>query len=67
MFICVVVICNRGVGLMSSIGNTDPLVLQDCGTTPLYIASQEGHEAAVAALLASGAAVNQARTVGVGM
>ena len=60
-----VVICNRGVILMSSIGNTDPLVLQDCGATPLYIASQQGHEAAVAALLASEAGVNQAKSVGV--
>ena len=41
--------------------------LQDTGATPLYVASQEGHDAVVAALLASGAAVNQARTVGVGV
>ena len=39
--------------------------LQDDGATPLYVASQEGHDAVVTALLASGAAVNQARTVGV--
>ena len=40
--------------------------LQDDGTTPLYVASERGQDAVVAALLASGAAVNQARTVGVG-
>ena len=40
--------------------------LQDTGATPLYVASQEGHDVVVTALLASGAAVNQARTVGAG-
>ena len=38
--------------------------LQDDGDTPLHIASHKGHEAIVGALLASGAVVNQARTVG---
>ena len=38
--------------------------LQDDGATPLYVSSQVGHYAVVAALLASGAAVNQATTVG---
>ena len=39
--------------------------MQDDGATPLYIACYGGHGAVVTALLASGAAVNQARTVGV--
>ena len=42
------------------------LILQDGGGTPLFIASQQGHEAVVTALLASGAAVNHAARVGVG-
>ena len=41
-------------------------VLQNIGATPLYVASQEGHDVVVTALLASGAAVNHARTVGMG-
>ena len=36
---------------------------QDGGTTPLYIASEVGHDAVVGTLLASGANVNQATTV----
>ena len=38
---------------------------QDDGCTPLLIASQEGRDVAVRTLLASGANVNQGRTVGV--
>ena len=38
-------------------------ILQDVGTTSLHIASREGHDAVVRTLLASGAAVNQTRTV----
>ena len=41
--------------------------MQDDGATPLYIASLNGHDATVAALLSSGAAVNQGRTVGLGL
>ena len=50
---------------MVSLSCVDVDVLQDIGATPLYTASQEGHDVVVAALLASGAAVNQA-TVCVG-
>ena len=38
-------------------------ILQDVGTTSLHIASREGHDAVVRTLLASGAALNQTRTV----
>ena len=41
--------------------------LQNDGTTPLYTASEEGHDAIVSALLASGAAVNQATMVCLGL
>jgi hypothetical protein len=37
------------------------VVWQTGGATPLYIASQEGHDEVVRALVGSGAAVNQAR------
>ena len=40
--------------------------VQDDGATPLWIASRGGYDAVVSALLASGAAVNQATTVSVG-
>ncbi len=36
-------------------------VLQAIGSTPLYIASQNGHVECVRALLDGGAAINQAR------
>ena len=36
---------------------------QDTGTTALWVASANGHADVVRALLASGAAVNQGRTV----
>ena len=38
-------------------------VRQDDGTTPLWVASQEGHDAVVKTLLSAGAAVDQAKTV----
>ena len=57
-------------GMVATSGETElcgSRYLQDDGATPLYVASQEGHDAVVTELLASGAAVNQARTVGVGV
>ena len=41
----------------------DDVAMQDEGATALWIASQNGHAEVVAALLASGANVNQGRTV----
>ena len=59
-----------GVGTVATSGES-PLCrcryLQNDGTTPVFLASERGHDAVVAALLASGAAVNQARTVCVGV
>jgi hypothetical protein len=40
---------------------------QDGGTTPLYLASQEGHDAVVRALLDGGAAINQTTVCVVGV
>ena len=37
---------------------------QGSGATALFVASEQGHDAVVRTLLASGAAVNQATTVG---
>ena len=41
----------------------DDVVMQDDGMTALWTASKNGHADVVRALLASGAAVNQSRTV----
>ena len=68
VLICLFVMCNQGVGLVSRSAETDMCrccFLQGDGATPLWVASQHGHDAIVAALLASGAAVNQGRTVSV--
>ena len=57
-----------GCGCVDDAGQESDLFalwyLQDDGDTPLHIASHKGHGTTVGALLASGAAVNQARTVG---
>ena len=41
----------------------DDVAMQDDGTTALIAASENGHAEVVRALLVSGAAVNQGRTV----
>ena len=63
---CVLVLSDPWWQRVVSLRCFDVDVLQDIGATPLYVGSQEGHDVVVAALLASGPAVNQATTVGVG-
>ena len=43
----------------------DDVAMQDDGVTALIVASRNGHAVVVEALLASGAAVNQGRTVSI--
>ena len=63
VLVCVLVSFNPDGGIVKGVGRLMCVSLQRCGITPLHAASLKGHDAVVAALLASGAAVNQTRTV----
>ena len=66
--ICVFVLSELRCGIVVTCGKSELCgcwYLQDDGTTPLVVACCQGYDAVVRTLLASGAAVNQATTVGV--